>query len=104
MAIISALDIADLFPWQILTVYNMGAPRPGNKAFTKACNARVPSIWNIMNEAVCTYANMRFQSYTKACNARVPSIWNIMNEAVGTYTDMRFQPYIKACCARMASI
>lgn len=51
MAVIAALDIADLFPWQTLQVYTMGAPRPGNKAFTKACNARVPSIWNIINEA-----------------------------------------------------
>lgn len=57
MAVLSAMDIADLLPWASLQVYTFGAPRPGNKAFSKMYNSKVPDTWHILNEKV------RFQIY-----------------------------------------
>lgn len=52
MAVISAMDIADLLPWGSLQVYTIGAPRPGNRAFSTLYNKKVPDTWHIINEKV----------------------------------------------------
>ena len=54
MAVLAAYDIASLFPWQSVQVYTVGAPRPGNRAFAKQYNAKVPDTWHIINERVRT--------------------------------------------------
>lgn len=52
MAVLAAYDLADLFPWLSLRVYTVGAPRPGNKAFAKQYEAKVPDTWHIINDRV----------------------------------------------------
>lgn len=52
MALLAATDIAELHPWQSLQVYTFGAPRPGNRAFSKLYNTAVPDTWHIINERV----------------------------------------------------
>ena len=52
LAVVAALDIADLLPWRSLQVYTVGAPRPGNAAFSKLYNAKIPDTWHIINERV----------------------------------------------------
>ncbi len=54
MAVLAAYDIADLFPWLSLQVYTVGAPRPGNRAFAKQYEAKVPDTWHVINDRVCT--------------------------------------------------
>ena len=54
MAVLAAFDIASLFPWQSVQVYTVGAPRPGNRAFARHYNAKVPDTWHIINERVRT--------------------------------------------------
>lgn len=50
MAVLAAYDIADLFPWLSLQVYTVGAPRPGNRAFAKQYEAKVPDTWHVIND------------------------------------------------------
>lgn len=50
MAVIAAMDIAALRGWASLQVYTIGAPRPGNRAFSKVYNSKVPDTWHIINE------------------------------------------------------
>lgn len=52
MAVVAAYDIADLFPWLSVQVYTVGAPRPGNRAFAKQYEARVPDTWHVINDRV----------------------------------------------------
>ena len=52
MAVIAAMDIADLRGWASLQVYTIGAPRPGNRAFSKLYSSKVPDTWHIINEKV----------------------------------------------------
>ena len=52
MAVMAALDIADLRHWRSLQVYTVGAPRPGNQAFSNMYNAKIPDTWHIINEKV----------------------------------------------------
>ncbi|KAL3161315.1 hypothetical protein ABBQ38_009669 [Trebouxia sp. C0009 RCD-2024] len=49
MAVLAAYDIADLFPWQSVQAYTVGAPRPGNQAFAKKYQSKVPATWHIIN-------------------------------------------------------
>ena len=55
MAVLAAFDIADLQPWASLQVYTVGAPRPGNGAFARQYNAKVPHTWHVINPQVCTH-------------------------------------------------
>ena len=55
MAVLAAYDIADLFPWLSLQVYTVGAPRPGNRAFAKQYEAKVPDTWHVINDRVRSY-------------------------------------------------
>lgn len=52
MAVLAAYDIANLCDWLSLEVYTVGAPRPGNKAFSAKYDAQVPSTWHIINPRV----------------------------------------------------
>lgn len=52
MAVLAAYDIADLFPWQSVQAYTVGAPRPGNQAFAKKYQSKVPATWHIINPKV----------------------------------------------------
>lgn len=52
MAVLAAYDIADLQPWASLQVYTVGAPRPGNRAFARQYNAKVPHTWHVINPQV----------------------------------------------------
>lgn len=52
LAVIAAMDIADLLPWASLQVYTVGAPRPGNRAFSKLYDTKAPDTWHIINERV----------------------------------------------------
>ncbi|DBA92428.1 hypothetical protein WJX77_009083 [Trebouxia sp. C0004] len=50
MAVLAAYDIAELFPWLSVQVYTVGAPRPGNRAFAKQYEAKVPDTWHVIND------------------------------------------------------
>lgn len=52
MAVLAAYDIADLQPWASLQVYTVGAPRPGNRAFARQYNVKVPHTWHVINPQV----------------------------------------------------
>ena len=54
MAVLAAYDIADLFDWQSVGVYTVGAPRPGNKAFAAKYEAKaaLANTWHIINPKV----------------------------------------------------
>lgn len=52
MAVIAAMDIVDLLPWQSVQVYTVGAPRPGNHAFARGYSSRLQDTWHIINERV----------------------------------------------------
>lgn len=49
MAILAAYDIAGLGLWRSMRVYTFGAPRPGNRAFARLYDNKVPDTWHIMN-------------------------------------------------------
>ncbi|DBA79451.1 TPA: hypothetical protein ACH3X2_007723 [Trebouxia sp. C0005] len=49
MAVLAAYDFVDLCPWKSVQVYTIGAPRPGNKAFSDKYEAKVPDTWHVMN-------------------------------------------------------
>eukprot|EP00891_Asterochloris_glomerata_P003520 jgi/Astpho2/3520/Aster-06433 len=49
LAMLAAFDLAPVFPWGSVEVHTIGAPRPGNAAFAKAYNERLPSTWHIIN-------------------------------------------------------
>ena len=52
MAVLAAYDIVDLYPWKSVSVYTVGAPRPGNQAFADKYDAKVPDTWHIINPSV----------------------------------------------------
>ncbi len=52
MAILAAYDIAGLGLWRSMRVYTFGAPRPGNRAFARLYDNKVPDTWHIMNYRV----------------------------------------------------
>lgn len=66
MAVLAAYDIADLQPWASLQVYTVGAPRPGNRAFARQYNAKVPHTWHVINPQV-------WQQATHTCTDIVPA-------------------------------
>lgn len=61
MAVLAAYDIAHLFPRQSIQVYTVGAPRPGNQAFAKKYQSKVPATWHIINPKVPPMSGKTFE-------------------------------------------
>ena len=91
MAVLAAFDIADLFPWQSVQVYTVGAPRPGNRAFAAQYQAKVPATWHIINPKVCCLSDTH-HVYCVIHNVRKSILQSILIAAV-------FLPYVRRTTA-----
>ena len=72
MAVLAAYDIVDLYPWKSVSVYTVGAPRPGNQAFADKYDAKVPDTWHLINPSVRSNCIRQDNAYAAEVQASQP--------------------------------